>query len=131
MAKFYIVVFTGFIQCEWLAIDYLLLNSLFAWSPIISWKLWYVIKILFCNWMPSSFVFQVVTLWYRPPDVLFGAKLYTTSIDVWSAACIFAGKLYVVNFKINSVLIYNKSRETIIFLCNVFGFSLHVHSVFL
>ncbi|XP_067934659.1 cyclin-dependent kinase 5 homolog [Watersipora subatra] len=33
---------------------------------------------------------EVVTLWYRPPDVLFGAKLYTTSIDVWSAACIFA-----------------------------------------
>jgi len=33
---------------------------------------------------------EVVTLWYRPPDVLFGAKLYTTSIDVWSAGCIFA-----------------------------------------
>ena len=28
---------------------------------------------------------------YRPPDVLFGAKLYTTSIDMWSAGCIFAG----------------------------------------
>ncbi|KAI8419954.1 hypothetical protein MSG28_008569 [Choristoneura fumiferana] len=28
---------------------------------------------------------EVVTLWYRPPDVLFGAKLYTTSIDMWSA----------------------------------------------
>lgn len=35
---------------------------------------------------------EVVTLWYRPPDVLFGAKLYTTSIDMWSAGCIFAGK---------------------------------------
>lgn len=33
---------------------------------------------------------EVVTLWYRPPDVLFGAKLYTTSIDCWSAGCIFA-----------------------------------------
>jgi len=31
-----------------------------------------------------------VTLWYRPPDVLFGAKLYTTSIDMWSAGAIFA-----------------------------------------
>lgn len=38
--------------------------------------------------------FQVVTLWYRPPDVLFGAKLYTTSIDMWSAGCIFAGMLH-------------------------------------
>jgi len=33
---------------------------------------------------------EVVTLWYRPPDVLFGAKLYTTSIDMWSAGAIFA-----------------------------------------
>ncbi|PIO25301.1 hypothetical protein AB205_0117740, partial [Aquarana catesbeiana] len=35
---------------------------------------------------------EVVTLWYRPPDVLFGAKLYSTSIDMWSAGCIFAGE---------------------------------------
>jgi len=34
---------------------------------------------------------EVVTLWYRPPDVLFGAKIYNTSIDIWSAGCIFAG----------------------------------------
>lgn len=33
---------------------------------------------------------EVVTLWYRPPDVLFGAKLYSTDVDVWSAGCIFA-----------------------------------------
>uniref|UniRef100_A0A8C9UT26 Cell division protein kinase 5 n=1 Tax=Spermophilus dauricus TaxID=99837 RepID=A0A8C9UT26_SPEDA len=33
---------------------------------------------------------EVVTLWYRPPDDLFGAKLYFTSIDMWSAGCIFA-----------------------------------------
>ncbi|CDW60623.1 Cell division protein kinase 5 [Trichuris trichiura] len=33
---------------------------------------------------------EVVTLWYRPPDVLFGAKIYNTSIDMWSSGCIFA-----------------------------------------
>jgi cyclin-dependent kinase 5 len=33
---------------------------------------------------------EVVTLWYRPPDVLFGAKLYSCEIDLWSAGCIFA-----------------------------------------
>ncbi|KAA0193264.1 hypothetical protein HAZT_HAZT006087 [Hyalella azteca] len=33
---------------------------------------------------------EMVTLWYRPPDVLFGANLYNTSIDMWSAGCIFA-----------------------------------------
>ncbi|KAG7214741.1 hypothetical protein INR49_010633, partial [Caranx melampygus] len=38
----------------------------------------------------TSLTQQVVTLWYRPPDVLFGAKLYSTSIDMWSAGCIYA-----------------------------------------
>merc|ERR1711991_38720 len=33
---------------------------------------------------------EVVTLWYRPPDVLLGSQQYNTSIDVWSAACIHA-----------------------------------------
>lgn len=41
---------------------------------------------------------EVVTLWYRPPDVLFGAKLYTTSIDMWSAGCIFAGERFFFSF---------------------------------
>ncbi|XP_031567651.1 cyclin-dependent kinase 14-like [Actinia tenebrosa] len=32
---------------------------------------------------------EVVTLWYRPPDVLLGSKDYTTSLDIWAAGCIF------------------------------------------
>lgn len=50
---------------------------------------------------------QVVTLWYRPPDVLFGAKLYSTSIDMWSAGCIFAGLFVTVTYEDinNSILV--------------------------
>lgn len=33
---------------------------------------------------------EVVTLWYRPPELLLGAKYYDSSVDVWSAACIIA-----------------------------------------
>ncbi|KAI8870121.1 protein serine/threonine kinase [Ramicandelaber brevisporus] len=33
---------------------------------------------------------EVVTLWYRAPDVLMGSKQYSTSIDIWSVGCIFA-----------------------------------------
>lgn len=33
---------------------------------------------------------QVVTLWYRAPDVLLGSRTYSTSIDIWSCGCIFA-----------------------------------------
>ncbi|KAJ3054889.1 Cyclin-dependent kinase 10 [Rhizophlyctis rosea] len=32
---------------------------------------------------------KVVTLWYRAPEVLFGEKVYTTAIDMWSVGCIF------------------------------------------
>ncbi|CAG8506424.1 17326_t:CDS:2, partial [Acaulospora colombiana] len=38
-----------------------------------------------------SYSHEVVTLWYRAPDVLMGSRQYSTSIDVWSAGCIFAG----------------------------------------
>ena len=32
----------------------------------------------------------VVTIWYRSPELLLGAKHYTKAIDVWSIGCIFA-----------------------------------------
>jgi cyclin-dependent kinase len=32
----------------------------------------------------------VVTLWYRPPEILLGSTSYTTAIDIWSVGCIFA-----------------------------------------
>ncbi|KAI9030023.1 kinase-like domain-containing protein [Phycomyces nitens] len=37
-----------------------------------------------------SYSHEVVTLWYRAPDVLMGSRQYSTSIDLWSAGCIFA-----------------------------------------
>lgn len=40
--------------------------------------------------VPShTYSHEVVTLWYRPPDVLLGSKDYTTSLDIWGAGCIF------------------------------------------
>lgn len=33
---------------------------------------------------------QVVTLWYRAPEVLLGGRHYSTAIDMWSVGCIFA-----------------------------------------
>uniref|UniRef100_A0A8C2UZY2 Cyclin-dependent kinase 11B n=1 Tax=Chinchilla lanigera TaxID=34839 RepID=A0A8C2UZY2_CHILA len=31
----------------------------------------------------------VVTLWYRAPELLLGAKEYSTAVDMWSVGCIF------------------------------------------
>lgn len=33
---------------------------------------------------------EVVTTWYRAPEILFGCKMYALPIDCWSTGCIFA-----------------------------------------
>jgi len=33
---------------------------------------------------------EVVTLWYRAPEILLGQQQYSVAVDVWSAGCIFA-----------------------------------------
>jgi len=38
----------------------------------------------------KNYINEVVTLYYRSPDVLLGNRNYLTSIDIWSIGCIFA-----------------------------------------
>ena len=33
---------------------------------------------------------QVITLWYRPPELLLGATHYGVGVDLWSVGCILA-----------------------------------------
>ncbi|KDQ58137.1 hypothetical protein JAAARDRAFT_34955 [Jaapia argillacea MUCL 33604] len=37
-----------------------------------------------------TYTHEVVTLWYRAPEVLLGSRYYSTAIDMWSVGCIFA-----------------------------------------
>ena len=37
-----------------------------------------------------AYTHEVVTLWYRAPDVLMGNRRYSTPVDAWSIGCIFA-----------------------------------------
>eukprot|EP00037_Helgoeca_nana_P019055 m.184480 g.184480 ORF g.184480 m.184480 type:complete len:335 (+) comp24699_c0_seq1:149-1153(+) len=37
----------------------------------------------------SAYSPGVVTLWYRPPEVLLDEVMYTTSVDIWSLGCVF------------------------------------------
>ena len=39
-----------------------------------------------------KYTHEVVTLWYRPPDVLLGSTKYSTQVDMWGVGCIFAGR---------------------------------------
>lgn len=49
------------------------------------------------TWLPKLIfgpllarVGQIVTLWYRAPEVLLGSRHYSTGVDMWSVGCIFA-----------------------------------------
>ena len=70
--------------------NYVIKNNVF-YLPLRSCQVYRLFVSALQYVLPSYFCYR-----YRPPDVLFGAKLYTTSIDMWSAGCIFAGKLFVV-----------------------------------
>lgn len=35
-----------------------------------------------------NYTTEVITLWYRPPELLLGARYYDASVDVWSLGCI-------------------------------------------
>ncbi|KAF5269888.1 hypothetical protein FQR65_LT05686 [Abscondita terminalis] len=37
-----------------------------------------------------AFTHEVVTLWYRAPEILLGSARYSCPVDVWSLACIFS-----------------------------------------
>lgn len=41
---------------------------------------------------------QVVTRWYRAPELLFGARIYGTGVDMWAVGCILAELLLRVPF---------------------------------
>ena len=38
----------------------------------------------------KTYTHEVVTLWYRAPEILLGARQYSVPVDMWSVGCIFA-----------------------------------------
>ncbi len=36
-----------------------------------------------------QYTHEVVTLWYRSPEILLGSRLYNPSLDLWSIGCIY------------------------------------------
>ncbi|OVA00700.1 Protein kinase domain [Macleaya cordata] len=38
----------------------------------------------------KKYTHEILTLWYRAPEVLLGATHYSTPVDMWSVGCIFA-----------------------------------------
>jgi cyclin-dependent kinase 7 len=45
-----------------------------------------------------NYTHQVVTRWYRAPELLYGARAYGTGIDMWAVGCIIGELLLRVTF---------------------------------
>ena len=71
---------------------------------------------------------EVVTIWYRSPDLLLGSRNYDFKIDMWSAGCIFAEMIQNrilfsknnVNYKFDSNLTENQEQFKIIVIVRKF-----------
>ncbi|KAJ1552842.1 Cyclin-dependent kinase catalytic subunit, partial [Nowakowskiella sp. JEL0078] len=37
-----------------------------------------------------TYTHEVITLWYRAPEILLGSRHYSPAVDMWSVGCIFA-----------------------------------------
>lgn len=59
---------------------------------------------------------QVITRWYRPPELLYGARQYSAVVDVWSTGMVFAELLLRVPFVAG-----NSDMDQISKICEAFG----------
>ncbi|KAK2750114.1 TFIIH complex serine/threonine-protein kinase subunit kin28 [Myotisia sp. PD_48] len=59
---------------------------------------------------------QVITRWYRPLELLFGARQYSGAVDIWSMGMVFAELLLRVPFAAG-----NTDMDQITKICTAFG----------
>ena len=45
---------------------------------------------LYSRGSSQEFTNKVITLWYRPPEMLYGAYEYGAAVDIWGLGCVFA-----------------------------------------
>ena len=60
--------------------------------------------------------YQVITRWYRPPELLFGARFYSGAVDVWSMGTVFAELILRSPF-----LAGNTDVHQLELICNTIG----------
>lgn len=63
-----------------------------------------------------SMTYQVITRWYRPPELLFGARFYSGAVDVWSMGTVFAELILRFPF-----LAGNTDLHQLELICNAIG----------
>lgn len=61
-----------------------------------------------------GYTHEVITLWYRAPEILLGTKFYATGVDIWSLGCIFAEMVrYFCLFFLTKIKCYETYRSLI------------------
>lgn len=60
------------------------------------------------NGVPNRYTNRVVTLWYRPPELLLGDRNYGPPVDLWGAGCIMAEMWTrcIFNFQLSPYVFY-------------------------
>ena len=53
---------------------------------------------------------EVVTRWYRAPELLFGAKKYGVGVDIWAVGCILAELLLRIPFLAGETCLHQLSK---------------------
>lgn len=66
---------------------------------------------------------EVVTLWYRPPDVLLGSSEYSTQIDMWyepllTLLTIDRDKIIIMIINLTSILTNMLVNKIVILVCS-------------
>lgn len=64
-----------------------------------------------------TYTHEVVTMWYRAPELLLGAKMYCTGIDNWSLGCIMAEM--VIFFYLNLYTLIFSTNNKSLFCCEI------------
>jgi cyclin-dependent kinase len=59
---------------------------------------------------------EVITIWYRPPEILFGLRDYSFPIDIWSAGCVLAEMIMM-----RPLFPYNGNEGMLVAICEMFG----------
>lgn len=66
----------------------------------------------------KSYTHEIVTLWYRAPEVLLGSTHYSTAVDMWSVGCIFGNSDFHLPTLIHSFYLVRWNS-----LSNISGFA--------
>ena len=59
---------------------------------------------------------QVVTRWYRCPELLFGARNYGSGVDTWAVGCILAELLLRVSVQVASIRASPKCHDVLLWV---------------